>query len=189
MPRMAANSRRAERYLQQKRRARLRLIMGASAVALVGVIVLIVSLGGGSDSSTPKAFAGSVVKLELSEYAIKGNLQVPTGPIRIEATNIGGVQHNIGVRGIKISRNLERGESTTLDLGVLAPGTYDLYCDVTDAVDKKSHVSKGMVAKLVVTAATSTGATSTAATSTAATSTGATSTAATSTGATSTSVP
>jgi hypothetical protein len=153
---MAASSRRAERYRQQKLRARRRLIISISAVGVVALIVVIVLLAGSGGSSTPKAFAGSVVKLELSEYAIKGNLEVPTGPVRIEATNIGGTTHNIGVRGIKISRNLERGQSTTLDLGVLAPGTYDLYCDVINPVDHISHVTKGMVAKLVVTAATAT---------------------------------
>ncbi len=152
---MTANSRRAERYLQQKRRARRRLLIGVGSVVLILVIVGVVLLAGGG-SSKPKAFAGSIVKLELSEYAIKGNLEVPTGPVRIEATNIGGVEHNVGVRGVKISRNLKRDESTTLDLGVLAPGTYELYCDVINPVDKISHVAKGMVAKLVVTAASAT---------------------------------
>ncbi len=150
---MAATSRRAERYLQQKRRNRLRLIIAAGLVVLVGVIVVIVVATGGNDTSSPPEFSGSVVTLSLSDFAIKGNLEVPTGPIRIEATNVGATQHNIGVRGVKISRNLERGESTTLDVGTLAPGTYELYCDVISPIDKISHVKKGMVAKLVVTAA------------------------------------
>ena len=120
-------------------------------VALVGAIVLVVVLGGDDAPAEPK-FAGSTVAVSLAEYSITGNLQVPTGPIRIDAANVGGLQHNIGVRGVKISRNLARGESTILDLGTLAPGSYELYCDVVDSADNVSHVAKGMTATLVVTA-------------------------------------
>ena len=151
---MNAN-RREERYRQQQARARRRLIGGISliVVLIVGVVVAIVALTGGDDKPSTPAYAGSTVTVSLSEYKITGNLQVPTGPVRIVATNIGGMVHNIGVRGVKISRNLARGESTTLDLGVLAPGTYELYCDVIDSADNVSHVKKGMVAQLVVTPA------------------------------------
>jgi hypothetical protein len=62
--------------------------------------------------------------------------------------------HNIGVRGVKISRDIQPGEKDfILDVGVLAPGTYELYCDIINSVDKTSHVSQGMVANLVVTPA------------------------------------
>ena len=151
-------SRRAERHRHQQAKARRGLILRIAAVGVVvaAVVVLIVALaGGGDDSSSTPAYAGSTVTLSLSDYAITGNLTVPAGPARIVATNVGGLPHNIGVRGVKISRNLNRGESTTLDLGVLAPGTYELYCDVIGA-DKVSHVAKGMVAKLIVTPADAT---------------------------------
>ncbi len=151
---MNAN-RREERYRQQQARARRRVIIWTSVIVvlLVGAIVTIVAVTGGDDKSSTPAYAGSTVTVSLSEYKIAGNLQVPTGPVRIVATNIGGIVHNIGVRGVKISRNLARGESTTLDLGVLAPGTYELYCDVIDSTDNVSHVKKGMVAPLKVTPA------------------------------------
>lgn len=130
-------------------------------VLIVVVVVAIVALSGSNDKSSNPSYAGSTVTVSLSEYKIAGNLQVPTGPVRIVATNIGGMVHNIGVRGLKISRNLARNESTTLDLGVLAPGTYELYCDVIDSADNVSHVKKGMVAQLVVTPATTTTSTAT----------------------------
>ncbi len=154
-------TRRAERHRQQQARARRRLIGWAIliVVVVVGAIVAIVALTGGDDKPSTPAFEGSTVTLSLSEYKIAGNLEVPTGPVRMVATNIGGLVHNVGVRGVKISRNLARGESATLDLGVLAPGTYELYCDVIDSTDNVSHVKKGMVAQLVVTpASTSTSA-------------------------------
>lgn len=154
---MNAN-RRSERYRQQQARARRRVILWSSliVVLIAGVIVTIVAITGGDDTPSTPAYAGSTVALSLSEYKITGNLEVPAGPVHIVATNIGGMVHNVGVRGVKISRNLARNESTTLDLGVLAPGTYELYCDVIDAADNVSHVKKGMVAQLVVTAASST---------------------------------
>lgn len=154
---MAANSRREERYLKQQRRKRLRIIIATGVVALIAIVVVLVFALGGSETAKPTAFDGSVVKLTLSEFAIKGNLTVPTGAVRIDATNIGGVVHNIGVRGVKISRDIQPGEKDfILDVGVLAPGTYELYCDIINPVDKTSHVSHGMVANLVVTPADAT---------------------------------
>ena len=150
---MAANSRREERYLKQKRRKRVRIMIATGVVALIAIVLVLVFALGGSDTSKPTAFNGSVVKVTLSEFAIKGNLTVPTGAVRIDATNIGGVVHNIGVRGVKISRDIKPRENFILDVGVLAPGTYELYCDIINPVDKTSHVSHGMVAKLLVTPA------------------------------------
>lgn len=150
---MATNSRREERYLKQQRRKRLRIMIATGVVALVAVVLVLVFAVGGSDTAKPAAFDGSVVKLTLSEFAITGNLTVPTGAVRLDSTNIGGVVHNVGVRGVKISRDIQPGENFILDVGVLAPGTYELYCDIINPVDKTSHVSNGMVAKLVVTPA------------------------------------
>ncbi len=149
---MATNSRREERYLKQQRRKRLRIMIATGVVALAVVVVLVFAVGG-SDTAKPAAFDGTVVKLTLSEFAITGNLTVPTGAVRLDSTNIGGVVHNVGVRGVKISRDIQPGENFILDVGVLAPGTYELYCDIINPVDKTSHVSNGMVAKLVVTPA------------------------------------
>ena len=149
---MATNSRREERYLKQQRRKRLRIMIATGVVALAVVVVLVFAVGG-SDTAKPAAFDGTVVKLTLSEFAITGNLTVPTGAVRLDSTNIGGVVHNVGVRGVKISRDIQPGENFILDVGVLAPGTYELYCDIINPVDKTSHVSQGMVANLVVTPA------------------------------------
>ena len=66
--------------------------------------------------------------------------------MRLQATNQGGIVHNVGVRNGPISANIQPGKSATLVLGTLIPGTYQLYCDIT------GHVEKGMVANLVVTA-------------------------------------
>ena len=70
--------------------------------------------------------------------------------MRLQATNIGRDRHNVGVRGGPISGDLLPGASLTLDLGQMAPGTYELYCDLP------KHVESGMTATLTITEPTST---------------------------------
>ena len=137
-------SNRAQRVQEQKARARHKVIAAIVGVLLavtVGVIV-VVSSGG---STKPVPFQGTIVQLTLGDYSIEGNLTVPSGPVRLQAFNAGGLVHNIGIRGMPISGDIQHGKSFTLDVGVLAPGTYQLYCDLV------GHVEHGMVADLIVT--------------------------------------
>jgi uncharacterized cupredoxin-like copper-binding protein len=142
-------SRRAQRYLERKARARNRVLAATGAVLLVAVavvVVVVVLSRGGSKGPPPAAFVGTTVDVALSEYAIRGNLTAPAGEVRLHAFNQGGATHNVGVRGGHISNDLRPGAETTVDIGNLAPGTYQLYCDISD------HAQRGMVANLVITA-------------------------------------
>ena len=137
-------SNRAQRVQQQKARTRHKVIAAIVGVVLavtVGVIV-VMSSGG---STRPPPFHGTIVQLTLGDYSIEGNLTVPSGPVRLQAFNAGGLVHNIGIRGLPISGDIQHGKSFTVDVGVLAPGTYQLYCDLV------GHVEHGMVADLIVT--------------------------------------
>ena len=139
-------SRRAQRIQQRKARTRHRWIAAITGVILavtVGVIVVVSSSGGGATKAAP--FQGTIVQLTLGDYSIEGNLTVPSGPVRLQAFNAGGLVHNVGIRGVAISGDIQHGKSFTLDVGVLAPGTYQLYCDIV------GHVEHGMVADLIVT--------------------------------------
>ena len=139
-------SRRVQRIQQRKARARHRwiaAIVGVILTVTVGVIVVVSSVGGGA--AKPAPFQGTVVQLTLGDYNIEGNLTVPSGPVRLQAFNAGGLVHNVGIRGVAISGDIQHGKSFTLDVGVLAPGTYKLYCDIV------GHVEHGMVADLIVT--------------------------------------
>jgi hypothetical protein len=104
-------------------------------VVIVGIL-LISSDDAGDDATT--------ANLSLIDYGIEGDLEVPAGHIRLSATNDGEIPHNIGVRGVAISNEVRPGGLIDLDLGELAPGTYELYCDIAD------HVNRGMVAEFVV---------------------------------------
>jgi hypothetical protein len=111
------------------------------------VVVTLVALGmlavapGDSD---PGGAPTRTLELSLGDYFIRGDLEIPAGAWRVNATNVGVEPHNVGIRGKGITANLFRGQRADLDV-VLEPGSYELFCDVSD------HVARGMVASLVVT--------------------------------------
>jgi Cupredoxin-like domain len=139
-------SRRALRYQRRRNRNRNRIIGVVCAVLLLGGGALIVAASSGNDAPPPTIpFVGSTLNIVLGDYVIGGDLTAPAGAVRLRAVNQGGVVHNVGVRGVAISGDMQPGRSYTLDLGSLAPGTYQLYCDIPD------HVAQGMVADLTIT--------------------------------------
>jgi hypothetical protein len=137
-------SRRALRYQQKQAQVRRRIIAAISAGLIVVAVVLVVVVSGGDGESTTP-FDGSTLNLVLGDYVIQGDLTAPAGPVRLLAITLGGIPHNVGIRGGRISGEIKTGDSLTLDIGTLAPGTYQLYCDIV------GHVEKGMVADLVIT--------------------------------------
>ena len=117
-------------------------LVGA-VLAVAAVAVVLVLSAGGSDPR-PAPFVGSTVDVTLGEYVIRGDLTAHAGAVRLHAFNEGGIIHNVGVRGGHISTDVRPGGNTTVDIGNLVPGTYQLYCDIAD------HAQRGMVANLVV---------------------------------------
>ncbi len=152
-PASAYPSRRAQRYQEHRARARRRIIAGVSGVLLLAGVVLIVMQVKNDTGNANAPFAGSTIEVVLGDYTITGNLTAPAGEVRLHAVNDGGTQHDVGLRGGPMSNEMRPGLETTVDLGTLAPGTYELYCNVED------HEARGMVAELVITAPTSTAAT------------------------------
>lgn len=140
-------SRRAQRYEERRTRARHRLlaVVGVVVLASTVIVVVVAKTGSNGATATTTPFAGSTVNVTLGDYVILGDLTAPAGPVRLKAINEGGIVHNVGVRGVPISGDMQPGKGFTLDVGELAPGTYELYCDIV------GHVEKGMVANLVIT--------------------------------------
>jgi plastocyanin len=139
-------SRRAQRYQQRKVRARHRIIAAASTVVLVAGVALVVMVSGGdgkTETTTP--FVGSTLNVVLGDFTIAGDLAAPAGDVRLQAVNQGAIVHNVGIRRGPISGDMQSGGTFTIGLGTLAPGTYQLYCDIV------GHVESGMVADLVIT--------------------------------------
>lgn len=82
--------------------------------------------------------------LELSEFTITGDLKIPSGDLEIEIVNSGAAQHNLAFENGPVSDDLNSGDTTTLQVGHLEPGTYTIFCTIA------GHREAGMEAHLVV---------------------------------------
>jgi hypothetical protein len=100
---------------------------------------------GGSGDGAGGAGSG-IIDVTLTEFAIDGNLVAPPGEVTLEISNGGTVIHNLVARDLgRQTIDLDIGGSTSLSLGALEPGTYELFCSIT------GHEASGMVATLTVT--------------------------------------
>jgi FtsP/CotA-like multicopper oxidase with cupredoxin domain len=113
-------------------------------LALVMATIAVVFAGG--DDGDGGAAAGDAVTVDLTEFALTpAAVSVPAGG-SIEVTNSGSVAHNLSITGADLATaDLQAGDSETLDLGDLAPGTYDLLCTIP------GHADSGMTGTLTVT--------------------------------------
>jgi uncharacterized cupredoxin-like copper-binding protein len=84
------------------------------------------------------------VDVELSEFKISGNLIAAPGEVTLTVTNKGSVAHTLIMTNGPRTALLQPGATTTLELGKLAVGTYEFYCDVP------GHADSGMRATLSV---------------------------------------
>jgi uncharacterized cupredoxin-like copper-binding protein len=142
------------------------LILSLAAPAVI-VGLAIGGCGGGNDnnssskpSTTPATPAsqtqGGTVTVSETDFKLNpANAKVSkAGPVTIQVTNNGKVEHSLEVEGNgveqKLSKNLAPGESGSLKV-TLKPGTYDWYCPVD------GHRKLGMEGKLTVAGASSGG--------------------------------
>ena len=121
--------------------SRFAVVTSIFALIMVGVVAATRPEGGGSGSAST-----APVAVALSEFAISpSTVTVPKGG-SINVTNNGSVAHNVGVTDTALkTRDLNGGESDTLDLSELDPGTYELYCAIS------GHKEAGMTATLIIT--------------------------------------
>ena len=123
----------------------LTLLMGFFALVgiFLGVTALVVAWskdgGGGGGSAGPV-----VAALTLSEFAIKGDLEVPPGAVEFNVVNAGSQVHNVLIRGGAGTGDIQPGAGATLRATGLLPGPYELYCSIA------GHADSGMTAQLVV---------------------------------------
>ena len=123
------------------------LIALVAAVAVIGVVSLFQddNDGGSEDGGGSAGTASSAVDVSLTEFSIDGDLTAAAGDVTLNVTNDGSIEHDVVVResGEKTPL-LASGANATLSLSSLAPGTYELFCDVP------GHAESGMVTDLVV---------------------------------------
>lgn len=82
--------------------------------------------------------------VDLSEFAIRGDLTVPAGHVILDVLNTGAAPHNVRLANGPQTADLQSGDATLLDLGELSPGSYELFCDIP------GHRESGMTTTFTV---------------------------------------
>ena len=123
------------------------LMLMAVFAVLTAVLAAIAAFGSGDDEPSTEAEGSETVNasIELSEFAITGDLTIDPGIVTITITNAGTMVHNLVFEDGPRSIDLNPGETVTLEVGELTAGTYTIYCDIP------GHRAAGMEAFLVVT--------------------------------------
>lgn len=129
------------------------LMWGSFGVAVAALFVAIASLtgltenGASGTSSGESAATATIVDVSLSEFAITPAAIVASpGEVKIRVTNNGSMAHNFSIPALSAkTKDLNAGESETLNLGSLSDGTYDVLCEIA------GHAGSGMVGTLTIT--------------------------------------
>jgi plastocyanin len=122
---------------------------GAAALSVVAVGLAIVAVltvvADDDDGGAGGVAASGGAGVTLSEFAVSPEaVSVPEGGT-IAVTNEGAVTHNLAVDGTElVTADLSGGQSESLDVSELDPGTYTIYCAIP------GHREAGMTADLVV---------------------------------------
>jgi manganese oxidase len=114
--------------------------------AVVTAILAVVAAVRAGDAPAQAAEGGESVtaNVELSEWAITGDLEVASGDLDITLSNSGSLVHNLVFENGPRSVDVNAGETVTLEAGELEPGSYIIFCDIP------GHRGTGMEATLVV---------------------------------------
>jgi manganese oxidase len=114
--------------------------IGALVIALL--FPILDNDDGGVSSAAGAAL--TVIDVELGALVITPDLLTATpGHIQVRVTNVDAQAHNLTVAG-QTTKDLQKGESEVLDLGVLGAGSYDMSCEIA------GHAAAGMTGTLVI---------------------------------------
>lgn len=124
------------------------LAVGVAVIALVvsgNRVATVDGDSGGTAAATPSG--PTIVKVTLTDYAVKMSPStIPAGPVKWEIRNTAATLHDMGIKGLFVSKKLKKNQVQTVDTPHLEAGTYEVFCDIP------GHKDLGMVAKLTVTA-------------------------------------
>jgi plastocyanin len=124
------------------------LIALVATVVVIGLIGLLRDDdgGGGAAAGGDAAPAGAAtLAIELSEFAIEGQLSAAPGDVTLAVANTGTQQHNLVVEELGAETPiLNGGETASLALGNVDAGEYRVFCSVV------GHAESGMDTTLVI---------------------------------------
>jgi len=115
-------------------------LVGLAMIA--GIVLVAGGKGGGSDSA---ASGGTTIAVKLTEFKIEGELMASPGPITLQITNAGTMEHDFSIAQLnKTSGPIAPGKTVTLELGNVDAGDYEVICTVA------GHAGSGMKTTLKV---------------------------------------
>lgn len=80
----------------------------------------------------------------LAEFSVSpGEAEIPAGTSELVVQNNGSIQHNLTIEG-EATPVIDGGDSATLDVSSLAPGTYKMYCSIP------GHEAAGMKGSVTI---------------------------------------
>lgn len=121
------------------------LLMAVFAVLTAALAAIAAFRPAGASEGEAGATDEIDVSIELSEFAITGELTIDPGVVTIALSNTGTMIHNLVFEDGPRSVDVNPGETVTLEVGELDAGTYTIFCDIP------GHRQAGMEAFLVVT--------------------------------------
>ncbi|MFP3882564.1 MAG: multicopper oxidase domain-containing protein [Actinomycetota bacterium] len=120
-------------------------IFAVLTAALAGVAAVRAGEAPAEEEAAEEDGGPVTANIELAEWSITGDLEVPPGDLTITLSNTGSMVHNLVFENGPRSVDVDAGETVTMEVDELEPGTYTILCDIP------GHQAAGMEARLVVT--------------------------------------
>lgn len=123
---------------------RLSIVAVIVVLSFWALFAIVNNESGGSVAAGEAAGGISAATIELSEFAIEGDLTLPTGDVDVTVMNVGGVDHDLTIRGSFGTQLIPAGQSQVLELRDLQPGTLEVFCSVP------GHEGAGMAQTITI---------------------------------------
>lgn len=123
---------------------RLSIVAVIVVLSFWALFAIVNSESGGSAGADGAAGGTASASVKLTEFSITGDLTIPTGDVDLTVANVGGVDHDLTIRGGAATPLISAGQSDVLQLRNLQPGTFEVFCSVP------GHEAAGMAATITV---------------------------------------
>jgi plastocyanin len=101
-----------------------------AAVIVLAVTALLLGACG-SESESPEELCPTpteATSVEMADFSYDPACVSVDADASLEIRNVGQAAHTFTVEGTEIDENVDAGAATTVDLGGVAPGTYEVIC-------------------------------------------------------------
>ena len=99
---------------------------------LIAAVVFVALLGaacGGDDGGAASDGGGGSVTLTAKDFKWDTSSLTASAGDSIEVVNEDDAEHNLTIEDADVDEDVEAGESVTVDLGDVEPGSYEFFCE------------------------------------------------------------